>query len=206
MSKNDKIKSSMNPDLKNGDRVKLISMWNETSLSLGDTGTVISKSKVFGVEQYGVKWDNGSTLSLLSDSDHWMSEVGYGDKFNKSINENIHKDVTNRLTSFQEFNMKLLFDYLLKLRESGIVNMMGASEYLWLGSDRIQHEFKYKNIPDEDSFDEVIEMSDRAQSEMIQGVMRVLKKEGKEMEDKTINRYLKKYSNDILLNYMYIMG
>ena len=67
-------------------------------------------------------------------------------------------------------------------------------------------EFIYKNIPDEKSFNEVIEMADRSQSEMIQGVMRVLEKEGKEMDDNTINRYLKKYSKDILLNYMYIMG
>ena len=102
--------------------------------------------------------------------------------------------------------MKYLFSYLLKVRESGIVNMMAATDYLWLGSDRIQHEFKYKNISDEDLFDEVIEMADMSQSEMIQGVMRVLEKEGKEMDDNTINRYLKKYSKDILLNYMYIMG
>jgi|TARA_B110000908_G_scaffold110321_1_gene129347 hypothetical protein len=207
MPKDNKISSPINPDLNKGDRVKLISMSDETSLSLGDGGTVTSKTKVFGIEQYGIKWDNGSLLGLLSDADHWMLEDDYNKKFNKKINESLgHREATNRLTSFKEFNMKYLFSYLLKVRESGIVNMMAATDYLWLGSDRIQHEFKYKNISDEDSFDEVIEMADMSQSEMIQGVMRVLEKEGKEMDDNTINRYLKKYSKDILLNYMYIMG
>jgi len=207
MSKDNKIRSPINPDLSKGDRIKLISMWDESSLSLGNGGYVTSKHKVFGVVQYSIKWDNGSSLQLLSDSDHWMFEDDYNEKFNKKINESLgHKEVTDRLTSFQEFDMRYLFSYLLKVRESGIVNMMGASDYLWLGSDRIQHEFIYKNIPDEKSFNEVIEMADRSQSEMVQGIMRVLEKEGKEMDVTTMNRYLKRYSKDILLNYMYVMS
>jgi len=45
-------KNKINPELKSGDRVSLILMSDETSLSLGDVGTVTSKQKVFGVFEY----------------------------------------------------------------------------------------------------------------------------------------------------------
>lgn len=199
-------KHNINPELKKGDRIKLISMGGETSLSFGDGGAVKSKVNVFGIPQYGIDWDNGSTLQLLSDSDHWMFEDDYDEKFNKKINENIHSDILNNPESFTEFNMRFLHNYLKKVRESSVVNMFESQPLLYMGSDRIAHEFKYKDIKNEDEFNEVLEMADESQSEMIQGVMKVLEKEGKEPDLNNINRYLKRYSKDILMNYIYIMS
>lgn len=201
-------KNKINPELKSGDRVSLILMSDETSLSLGDVGTVISKQKVFGVTQYGIKWDNGSSLSLLSDADYWMLEDEFKEKNNKSLNENDpHKEaIESRGDSFKMFNMKFFMDYLITIRDSGIVNMFGASDLLWLGKDRIEHEFKYKNIPDEEKFDELLEMSDTSQMYMVNGVVTLLQKEGKELTDRNINNYLKRYSSQILQNYIYILS
>lgn len=199
-------KHNINPELKKGDRIKLISMGDETSLSFGDGGTVKSKVNVFGIPQYGIDWDNGSTLQLLSDSDHWMFEDDYDEKFNKKINENIHSDILKSPESFTEFNMRFLYNYLKKVRESSVVNMLGSQPLLYMGSDRMAHEFKYKDVKNEEEFNEVLEMADEAQSEMIQGVMKVLEKEGKEPDLNNINRYLKIYSKDILMNYIYIMS
>jgi hypothetical protein len=199
-------KPNINPELKKGDRIKLISMGDETSLSFGDGGTVKSKVNVFGIPQYGVDWDNGSSLQLLSDTDHWMFEDDYDEKFSKKINENIHSDILSNSESFTEFNMRFLYNYLKKVRESSVVNMFESPPLLYLGSDRIAHEFKYKDVKHEEEFNEVLEMADEAQSEMIQGVMKVLEKEGKEPDLSNINRYLKRYSKDILMNYIYIMS
>ena len=86
--------------------------------------------------------------------------------------------------------MKFLNEYLKKVRESSIVNMFGAAPYLYMGKDRIEHEFKYKDIGNEEAFEEVLEMSNLAQSEMIRGVMNVLDHEGKEYDLNTINGYI----------------
>lgn len=103
---------------------------------------------------------------------------------------------------FKFFNMKFLQKYLIAVRDSGITNMFGASPYLYLGSERIEHEFKYKEIPDEEAFEKVLEMADQAQGEMVNGVIKVLESKNIEPTIEQINRYLKTYSSKVLQNYM----
>ena len=68
---------SLNPELKAGDRVVCYYMDGETSnVPIGTVGTVTRIVKVpFGLGiQYNVKWDNGSNLDLLPDTDAWGFE------------------------------------------------------------------------------------------------------------------------------------
>jgi hypothetical protein len=80
--------------------------------------------------------------------------------------------------------------------------MFDAADYLWLGRERIEHEFKYKDIHNEDAFEKVLEMADQAKSEMILGVMNVLENEGKEDSLENVNRNIKRYAFKVLQNYM----
>jgi ribonuclease D len=98
--------------------------------------------------------------------------------------------------------MKFLNQYLKMVRDSSIVNMFGAAPYLYIGKDRIEHEFKYSDIHDEDAFNKVLENANLAQAEMINGVINVLKAEGKEESLENINRYIKRYATKVLMNYM----
>ena len=82
--------------------------------------------------------------------------------------------------------------------------MLGAAPYLYMGKRRIQHEFEYKNISNEDEFETVLDNADQAQAEMINGVMNVLGSEKKEMSLENINRYLRKYSTKVLMNYIHL--
>ena len=68
------------------------------------------------------------------------------------------------------------------------------------------NKIKYKHIPDEEKFDELLEMADTSQMYMINGVISILEKEGKELTDRNINNYLKRYSLQILQNYIYILS
>jgi hypothetical protein len=61
----------INPKLKIGDRVVLLDMENEDNMTPGTWGTVTRISHVFGTTDYGVKWDDGGSLNLLSDVDKW---------------------------------------------------------------------------------------------------------------------------------------
>lgn len=192
----------INPELEVGDIVRVLYMDGETSVPPGTLGKVMAKSRLFGDDQYTVKWENGSTLNLISSVDAWDK----GGKIKKEIKEVDEFERTKKLFKnvdvFRHFNMKFLKDYLIKVRESGITNMFGAAPYLYLGKDRIEHEFKYKEVSNEEAFNEVLDNANLAQSEMIRGVMNVLDHEGREHDLNTINRYIQKYSHKVLENYM----
>jgi hypothetical protein len=187
----------INPELQVDDRVMLLHMEGEM-MSPGSKGTVIKVSRdpfeKDGVI-YSVRWEDGSQLSLLSVTDAWKKiEPIQENSFDKA------KWFIDNKTIVENFNTRFLGQYLEKVRGSGITNMFGASPYLYLGKERIEHEFKYKDIGDEESFEEVLELADKAQHEMVKGVMKVLEKEGKEMDINVINRYIQRYAT-LMLNY-----
>ncbi len=198
----------INPELYPGDRVVVLHMDDEFSaVPIGTAGTVKSHTKVFGGDLYYVKWDNGSSLALLGDVDIWDTEESMIAKrtIKKKVVEGEYERNINLLKNidvFKNFNMKFLQKYLLAVRESSIVNMFAASDYLWLGRERIEHEFKYKDIHNEEAFEQVLEMADKAQSEMVQGVMKILENEGKEVSLENVNRNIKRYASKVLQNYM----
>ena len=190
----------MNPKLKVGDRICLLYMSGELSMNPGECGVVKSVDNVFGDIQYGVKWDNGSNLALLSDTDAW--------KFEKKQIKEDELDRMNVLYKnidvFKFFKMGFLHKYLKLVRKASIVNMFQAPPYLWMGSERIKHEYKYKDIHNEEAFDEMVDMSDQAQAEMINGVINYLESEGIEENMDNINKYLRRFATMIVQNYMHI--
>jgi hypothetical protein len=188
----------MNPKLKVGDRVSLLYMSEEVSISPGECGVVKSVDNVFGVTQYGVNWDNGSRLALLSDTDVWRHEK-------KQIKEDELKKMeylNKNVDLFRLFKIGFFRRYLLLIRKSSIVNMFEASPYLWMGRDRIKHEFKYKHIPNEEAFEEMLNMANEAQAEMINGVIKYLENEGIEENMENINKYLRKFAPKIVESYI----
>lgn len=199
----------INPKLIEGDRIVCLNMEDEfSSVPPGTLGTVERISEVFGVVQYNIRWDNGSSLALLSDVDVW----DYEDSWNKKRNRRKLTEQDNNLNFFMEntelfrnFKMKFLKEYLVSLAKCGVVNMFQSAPYLWMGRNRMELDFRYNNV-ENDICDEVLEMSDEAQSIMINGVIKILEKEGKEPEVDKINSYLRKYSTKIVMGYMYLLS
>ena len=78
------MKDKINPRLEEGDRIVLIMMPGETSVSYGDRGTVTKVNHARSFIQYFVNWDNASTLALIEDigdksnvGDRWMREEDF---------------------------------------------------------------------------------------------------------------------------------
>ena len=190
----------MNPKLEVDDRVFLLYMFGEISMNPGDCGVVTSVGDIKGVIQYGVKWDNGSRLSLLSDKDKWKLEK-------KQIKEDeIYKAniLYKNIDTFRFFKMGFLRKYLLAIREASFVNMFQAAPYLWMGRDRLEHEFKYKDIHNQEAFNRVLDMANQSQSEMINGVINYLESKDIEENMENINKYLPRFATTILQNYINI--
>jgi hypothetical protein len=60
-----------NPELKVDDRVIILDMSDAQAVEPGTWGTVTSVTEEFGPLQYGVNWDDGSTLRLIPELDKW---------------------------------------------------------------------------------------------------------------------------------------
>ena len=187
----------LNPKLNKGDRVLLLHMEGEM-VSPGTKGVVRSITKdpfeKDGVI-YNVNWDDGGSLSLLSTTDAWK-------KIEEPIKESFEhaKWFVNNKIIVECFDTRFLGEFLKKVKESGITNMFGASPYLYMGRDRIENEFKYQNIHNEETFEEMLDMADESQHKMINGVIKVIEKEGKDVNIELVNRYIKKYAS-LFLNY-----
>jgi hypothetical protein len=191
----------INPKLKPGERVILLHMNDETSVLPGTWGTVRRAYELFGTDQYDVEWDNGSKLSLIGDEDMWDNK----ERKKKTIKEDDRdKFFMNNIDVFKYFNMKFLKKYLLMIRESSITNMYGAGQYLYMGRERIQHEFKYKDIHNEEAFEEVLDHANQAQAEMINGVINYLNDKGIEEDMSIINRYLQRFATKIVQTYTFL--
>jgi len=191
----------INPKLKPGDRVILLHMGNETSVLPGTWGTVKKSYELFGTDQYDVQWDNGSSLSLIGDEDMWDTK----ERKKKTIKEDDRNNFfMNNIDVFKYFNMKFLKKYLLMIRESSITNMLAAAPYLYMGRERIEHEFKYKEIHNEDAFEEVLDHADQAQAEMINGVINYLEEKGIDEDMGNINRYLHRFASKIVQTYTFL--
>jgi len=177
---------TLNPKLQPGDKIVLLHMKDET-MSPGTKGTVIGVNNIFGEDIYDVEWENGRKLNLLQNEDAWRLQ-------RKRMNEDINKFITNNL-DIKYFKPQFLVEYFKDIKDSGIINMFGVAPYLYMGRERIEHEFKYKEFIDEEkkeAFERVLEKADEAQSIMIQGCMKVLEKQGKEITVDSINSCLQR--------------
>lgn len=200
----------INPELKIGDKIVLLHMDGESSIMPGTKGTVKRISQVFGDTQYSVEWENGSSLELISSVDAWDTEENFERRKLKKIQK---KDITEisslesnkilikNIDIFKFFNMKFLQKYLIMVRNSGITNMFGASPYLYIGKNKIEQEIAYKDL-DSDDLEDVLENAEQARDEMIQGTVKYLEANNKEVSVENVQRFLPKLAIKVLENYM----
>ena len=134
----------------------------------------------------------------MSDSESEFDEMRER-KMKKNIQENHSTDLTLHSLLVKHFNMLYLKKYLNKLRESSVVNMFAAAPYLYMGKERLAHEHKYNDT--NEAFDELVEMADKAQGEMVNGVISIIEEENKEVTVERINSYLRRYSPKIISFY-----
>ena len=205
----------MNPELKVGDKIILYYMDGEVgnSPSPGTNGIVtkiVSDPFEKNEKIIYVKWDDGSTLSLLSATDSW-----------KKVKNNLVKEesklidpeidpyaswIERNITIKKSFNISYLMEFLLTLKESGIVNMYGASPLLYSGKEHIQRYYG-ENREDDESFQKLIEDADKAKNVFISGLLKWMEIKDLDTSDLSqVNSYAKKLSQSLLKYYVLFHG
>jgi hypothetical protein len=202
------MKKNVNPKLEVEDKIVLIYMDdNHSPVPVGTKGTV----KSVGIDPfetdgyiYEVKWDNGSKLSLVSTTDIWMKEE---DINLIKIQESNHMDDLITLGDLLKYvDAKLIFKFLLKIRESGVVNMFQSTDFIWSGPKFLKkfielEEYKGFKI-DKKLKQELIDMSKKTQSELVSGAINILNDKNIEFDEARINRQIKDLARKSLQLYI----
>jgi hypothetical protein len=106
------MKKDVNPKLEVGDRVRLLSMNDPYSKVMpGSFGTVTGVVEVLGEPLYYMKWDNGSTLSLVPEVDLYFKVEEKKDNIQEEISDErkkklfllLNKSIGNKKFEFEFF-------------------------------------------------------------------------------------------------------
>jgi hypothetical protein len=199
------MKKNWNTELNVGDVVICYFMDGESSVPVGTKGTVTRVSRdPFGDENskiYEVRWENGSTLSLVSEVDAWK-KVGSKSDINESSTGNPHYDSFSKNQEiFKFFDWRFLREYLKSIQKSGIVNMFSAGNLLYSGPEHIERYYG-ENVPNQDAFDEVIENAQKSKDIMINGTISYMESKDKEITLEGVNSEIRRMSSKMLQVYM----
>lgn len=192
----------MNPKVKVGDRISLLYMEDEFDVNPREQGTVMSVSRdPFETDEcyiISVRWDGGSTLSLLSCRDVYrLIESKVNEQTDSSRSEQQIDFIINNRDVVLNFNRQKIFEYLDVLRKSGVINMFGAAPFLFSGRDWIDRYYG-ENEENNEEFQEVLEMADDIKNEMILGMLKTFKDNTPALGD--MDRLIRKLSNR-MVNY-----
>ena len=164
------MKSITNAPLSVGDRIMCLYMEGETSVTPGTLGEVTAITKdpfEKDSEIISVKWDNGSSLSLLTVTDAWKKIVD--DNINESKDSALESFKRNK-EIFKHFDWRFFRDFLYKLRDTGIVNMFGAAPLIYAGKDHIDRYYGEGKEDDED-FQEFLNDAEKARNLFISNLI-----------------------------------
>ena len=198
--------SLLNPELNVGDRVVIMDMSGESGIKPGMGGEVRRLTKVFGTIQYEVKWDDGSSLQILSDVDKWMKEEDWERLKNrrKRVDESFDPDFVRKNKNLvKDFEMAKMHKFYEALRKSSVINMItgGAPSYFWMGKDRIAHQHFYDEMSDDraEAFEKVLDSADEIKNILISGALKTLEREEKEVTLDSVKRMAERKARQIVI-------
>lgn len=198
--------SQLNPKLEPGDRIVLLHMDDPYSaVRMGTKGTVVKIVKVpFDMgHQYSVKWDDGSTLDLLPETDSWVLATDVKPKKNLTTEEfgqelktlSKHKDIIKNM------DYRPVLDYLKLVQKSGLVNMLQARVFLMSDSKNL-HKLIYKFDGEPEDYPELFENIDEVRDILINETIRIMQEQNMEFDDSTVNRVFQKVCSAVMEMYM----
>jgi hypothetical protein len=198
--------SQLNPKLEPGDRIVLLHMDDPYSaVRMGTKGTVLKIVRVpFDMGyQYNVKWDDGSTLDLLPETDSWILATDVKSKKNLTTEEfsqelktlSKHKDIIKNM------DYRPVLDYLKMVQKSGLVNMLQAMPFLMTDSHDL-HKLIYKFDGEPDDYPELFENVDNVKQILVSETIRIMEENNMEFNDTTINRVFLKVCKSVMEMYV----
>lgn len=214
------MNKKQNPELKEGDRIVLIYMPGE-DLDTGTKGKVkkIGQQPSFGSEfnyKYDVEWydDNGnviSSLSLLPQGDIWMLDPEFNQK---NLQEARFTDLDDLIRHhewsklFKKVDLQYVLDFLMAIRELGVVNMFESGQFLGQTKEYLTKYFDLYRMQqdlddnDEELIEKIIDMGEKVRNIMISAAITDLEQQNKEITSQSVTNRINRLKKEILQWYI----
>lgn len=201
----------VNPDVKPGERIVCVYMKDLYSpVPVGTGGTV----KRVGRDPFEedekiieVEWDNGSSLALVSAEDIWMRESDIYPEKQSRINEDSAPSMDTLYEMkdvFKHMKEKVFFDFLVEIKNSGLVNMFGSVQFLMSGPEYLKKfiEMEGRKI-NKDKVNKLLDLSKKTKNEIIQATFKIMEERGiEDYSTENINKIARELSKNVLLYYI----
>jgi len=198
-----KPKRELNPKVKSGDRVMCLHMDGETSIppmTLGTVRSVVRDPFENDSQIINVNWDNGIKLGLVSITDSWIMDIQ--EKLDEQTNSKEYEFFSKNPEIFENFDYKFLRDYLYKLRESSVINMLQSAAFLYSGREWIDRYYG-ENQEDNEPFQEVLEMAEESRNKMVQGLLKYMESKNMDLDNMSrVNSQLTRLAQKIVQFYV----
>jgi len=214
------MNKKQNPELKEGDRIVLIYMPGE-DLDTGTKGKVkkIGQQPSFGSEfnyKYDVEWydDNGnviSSLSLLPQGDIWMLDPEFNQK---NLQEARFTDLDDLIRHhewsklFKKVDLQYVLDFLMAIRELGVVNMFESGQFLGQTKEYLTKYFDLYRVQrdlddnDEELIEKIIDMGENVRNIMISAAITDLEQQNKEITLQSATNRINRLKKEIFQWYI----
>ena len=208
------------PKLKEGDRKELIYKPGENIVH-GTKRKVkkIGQQPSFGSEfdyMYDVEWYDDdenviSSLSLLPQSDTWMLDPEFNQKNLQEARFTELDDLINHhewSKLFKKSDLQYILDFLMVIRELGVVNMMESGQFLGQTSEYLKKYFDLyrmqREIDDnkEELIEKVIDMGENVRNIMISAAITDLEQKKQEITGRSATNRLNRLAGEILKWYI----
>jgi hypothetical protein len=162
------------------------------------------------------------TLNLLR---HILQNVDYKDKDENNFGIKFPEVVTTvnesknptldelvRLKDiFKSTNERIFFDFLTKIRDSGLVNMFDSTQFLVSGAEYLKKFIEMEELKgrefDEDMVEELLDLAEQTKSELVMAAFSLIEDEGKDdYSTNNINRKLRTLTSMALRYYLMMYG
>jgi hypothetical protein len=178
-------------------------MDGETGVPMGVEG-VVTKVGRDPFEEDGkiieVKWDNGSSLALISVTDSWVKVADSQIKESKVGDSRIDYFSENP-EIFDHFDWRFFREFLNKVRESRVVNMHSSSPFLFSGKEWIDMNYG-TNQEDNEEYEEMLDMANKSKDKMVQGILSYMDSKNMEPELDSVNRYVRRFAEKLVKLYI----
>ena len=179
-------------------------MEGETAVPAGTIGIVSSITRdpfeSPNDKLINVNWENGSNLALISSTDAWKK---VSEKITESNTGDPHYNFFSKNPEvFENFDWRFFREFLYKLRDSGVINMMQARPFLYSGKEWIDR-YHGEHQEENEAFQEVLEMADESKDKLVQGLMKYMESKNLDIDDMSrVNHLAEKFASKIVQLYM----
>lgn len=198
------MKGLLNAELKVGDKVMCYHMDGEIGVPPGTIGKVTDVTtdpfEPGGNEKIiSVKWENGVNLALISSTDSWKKIPS--EKIDEQ-RDSSWEFLTQNSDLLKNFDWRWFRKYLTTIRDSGIINMFGAAPLLYAGKSHIERYYG-ENMEDDENFQEVLDNAEESKNKIIDGVIKYMESNQKDVDDMDlVNALAKGFSQKLLQLYI----